>query len=167
MLPRDLAFVGCRLLAVYIFLTVLQAQISNTYFYLQHLRSIEETGIEQHNDFAFYFMSALLNLGFCAALWFGAGWLSGKVAAGAPRTQGEAPAPWSLQSALSVVVIASGLWLLILLVPSLAHVLHQLFRSGGVEFISLAYTIVAFALGLVCVFSPRAIAGFIFRGRGM
>jgi len=166
MSPRDLAFVGCRLLALSIFLQVVQAQISNVLFYLQALNASEEMGIVRNRDFDLFFGSALANLGICVVLWFGAGWLSGKVAAGIPRMQGEAPASWSLQSALSVVVIAAGLWVLILLVPSLTFLLNQLIERGRVEFISLAYVVVTIAVGLVCVFSPRGIAGFISRARG-
>ena len=165
MSPRDLAFVGCRLLALYVFLTVVQAQISNVFFYLQALNATEATGIVHNNEYDLYFGSALLNLGFCFVLWFKAGWLAGKIAAGAREPQGEAPVVWSHESAVSVVVIAAGLWVLILLVPSLTYVLSELLRSGRADFISLGYVVLTLAVGFICILSPRGIAGFIGRAR--
>jgi len=165
MSPRDLAFVGCRLLALYVFLTVVQAQISNVFFYLQALNATEATGIVHNNEYDLYFGSAFLYLGICFVLWFKAGWLAGKIAAGAKEPQGEVPVVWSRQSALAIVVIAAGLWVLILLVPNLTYVLSQLFQRGFVDFISVAYVVLAIVVGLVCVFTPQGIAGFIDRTR--
>ncbi|WP_193367263.1 hypothetical protein [Pelagibius marinus] len=168
MSPRNLAFVGCRLLAIYVLLSVIQAQTSNLFFYLQSLNISESWGLVRTNEFEFdpFFQSALLNLVIALILWFRAGWFAAKVARGTPEPQEEKPATWSPQNALSVVVVATGLWVLILLVPSLTSVLQDLIQSGRVVSTSLISLVLMVGLGAVCIFSPRGIAGAITRLRG-
>ena len=167
MSPRNLAFVGCRLLAIYVLLMVIQAQTTNLFFYLQSLNISESWGLVRTNEFEFdpYFQSALLNLAIALILWFRADWFAAKVAHGTPEPQEEKPVTWTPQNALSVVVIATGLWVLILLVPRLAYVLQQLLEHGRVDLISFIYVALAVGVGVICIFSPRGIGEVIARAR--
>lgn len=166
MSPKNLAFVGCRLLAIYVLLSVIQAQTNNLFFYLQSLNNSESWGIvAQSDNFDPYFYSALLNLVIALILWFRADWFAARIAVGATEPQEEKPATWSPQNALSVVVIATGLWFLILLVPRFAYVLQQLLENDRVDTISLIYVALAIGAGVICIFSPRGIAEVITRIR--
>ena len=165
MSPKIFAFVGCRLLAIYVLLSVVQAQISNLFFYLQSLDISEHLRVVQNFDFDPFFQSALLNLGIFFVLWFRAGWFAEKVAAGTPETKADEPATWSRQSAISIVVIASGLWILVLVIPSLTFVLQHFLQRGLVDFISLSYIAAAIAVALTCIFSPWGIANIIAKQR--
>jgi hypothetical protein len=160
MSTRTLAFVGCRLLAVYVLLSVIQAQTHNLFFYLQSLNRVV-----QNVDFDPYFYSALLNFVAALILWFRADWFAARIAAGTPEPQQEEPATWSPKNALSVVVIATGLWVLILLVPRLSILLQQFLEDGRVDTISFVFVALSIAVGVVCIFSPRGIAEVIARGR--
>lgn len=165
MSPRDLAYVGCRLLAVYVFLQVVQAQITNAFFYLQALAASEDTGFVQNGDFDIYFGAALTNLFVAVALWFAAGWLSGKVAKAPAEPHGKGVETWSPQNAVAVIVIAVGILGLIMLAPNLAYIVDQLFHHGNVQTVSVVYLVLAVAIALVFVLSPRGVADFIARYR--
>ena len=125
---RDLAFVGCRLLALYFIYLALQS-IPHSFYALSNA-----FGAAQSQDMVQNFYGAaswlslaspILSLAMALLLWLGAGWLSREVAEGAP----EETATWSPQSLLSVGVVVLGLVLVSFALPQI--VFYLLFVADG------------------------------------
>lgn len=159
---RDLAFVGCRLLALYVlwfFLTYVGQFIP---FVLQ---------VSAWSSFAdANLMLLVTNLAVFVALWFGADRIAGMVAEGTAEPHANQAQGWSRQAALSLVVVVLGLWILIEHIPILVSFLLQLVGEerrfeANLDLGRLISAILTTSLGVLCIFGARAIAEFIGRLR--
>lgn len=110
--PRDVAFVGCRLMALYFLYQVLQwlphlySTLSSTIFVVMGEHEIElDREVSIYLPLALQFVTELAPMLF---FWFGADWLSGKIwpagGAGAGGEEGQ----WDRTGVLSVVIVATG-----------------------------------------------------------
>jgi len=124
---RDIAFIGCRLLALYF----LYAAIQGIPHGLYALSTAFGEGQLPSMNFSYQaalwlsFASPILSMAMVLVLWFGASWLSREMADGAP----EATPAWSPRSLLSVGVVLSGLVLVSFALPQIA--LYLLFIADG------------------------------------
>ena len=173
MSPRDLAFVGCRLLALYVLASSLQAIAINTWLLLQSFRNQQQWGLQEKLvEWGVYSvpMAALLIL--VVILWRRADWIADKATARITEAQSPASARWSPQIALSVAVVALGVWLLVDRVPVLVRFVYLLFGHDAeaadrfwVDIPFLVSTLFAIVLGLLCVFGAQTISGVVARIR--
>jgi len=164
---RDIAFVGCRLLALY-FLYLAVAGVPQGLFALSSaFGEGRPQGVELFYEPSLWLVLALpiLHLAMVLLLWFGARWLSSEVAAGAP----EETSAWSPQSLLSVGVVLLGLVLLSFALPQV--VFYLLFFAYGAEyadffkFNALVSKAVQTLIGLGLIIGSGRIAGTIARLR--
>lgn len=166
---RDIAFIGCRLLALYFLFLALQ---SIPYSLVSALGTLA-TGQQQDMLQLFYARSAwlllatpILSLGMVVLLWFGAGRLSREVAEAPPS---EVSSTWSPQSLLSVGVVLLGLIVVTLSLPSI--VLNLLFIIDGAaeaatfQFNSLLSAVVQCLIGVGLILGSKGIAEAIARLR--
>lgn len=163
---RDIAFIGCRLLALYILWGVLQYSAFNVPFLLQALSQPEASRAGQLADVSGYVAAMLVSLAISPILWFGADWIAGKVAAGTTEGQGETSRPWPRERALSVAVAVLGLWILIEYLPNLASEVALAVRDGFAHTPALVSAALTTALGLICVLGSRGIVEFVKQLRG-
>jgi len=173
MSPRDLAFVGCRLLAVYVLFSSVLSISFNTRFILQSAGMSGWSLADRIAEFAFYAIPLAFLLAITGILWWGAGWVAAKAVAGLDPSLGPASEGWSHETALSLAVVAFGLWVLIEHLPSLvAYPVYFTLRGATDGFRaesihSLVAELVTIALALVCVLGSRRIAGTVAQLRGM
>ncbi|HEY9549920.1 MAG TPA: hypothetical protein VIR45_10500, partial [Kiloniellaceae bacterium] len=86
MSPRDLAFVGCRLLALYILFGAVQSLAHNVYFIVGGLYVLQgqyssEAQTDKFIEAGLNFVPLAVALSLFLLLWFRAAWLAGKIAA--------------------------------------------------------------------------------------
>jgi hypothetical protein len=171
---RDIAFIGCRLLALYVLYGFLINLAFNFIDYLQLLAVPGEDGWQMHRHIVRSSLFQLVNLAAFLALWFGAGWLAGKVAAGTAETRDPAPAIWSRENALSFAVAVLGAWALVHHLPVLLSYAplmlpdpsDEIWRDVIVHPPTIISQALISVLALLCVLSPQGIARFIARLRG-
>src|SRR3546814_17187001 len=127
MSPRDLAFVGCRLLALY-FLYVALLSIPEGLFALSSaFGQSGPQGVQFFYQPALWLVlaSPILSLAKVLVLWFGARWLSREVADDAPA----AAHTWSPRTLLSVAGVFQGWVFVTFALPRV--VLFMLYISNG------------------------------------
>lgn len=165
---RDIAFVGCRLLALY-FVYVALVSVPHSFYALS-----SAFGAGQSRDIVHLFYqtaswlslaSPILSLAMALLLWLGASWLSREVAEGAP----EGTSTWSPQSLLSVGVVLLGLVLVSFALPQIA--LYLLFIADGAadaadfQVAVLASEVVQTIVGIGLVLGSGGVADMIARMR--
>jgi hypothetical protein len=177
MSPRSLAFVGCRLLALFVLVSSLQAIVFNTWFLLQSFRSQEQwSSQDKVLEGAIYSVPIVALLIMVAILWWRADWIAGRVVTRPAEAAVKIGGGWSPQDALSVAVIALGLWVLIDHLPALVSYLFLLindihpegaeaFTFALVNVQGLVSTLFTTGLGLLCIFGSQTVAEFIGRLR--
>lgn len=173
MSPKNLAFVGCRLLAVYVLFSSVLSISFNTRFMLQSAGISGWSLGDRIAEFAFYAIPLAFLLAIFAILWWGAGWLAAKAVADLDAPLEPAPEGWSRETALSLAVAAFGLWVLIEHLPSLvAYPIYFSLSSATAgsqaeNIRGLITELVTIGLGLACVLGSRRIAGTVAQLRGM
>ncbi|MEO3428330.1 hypothetical protein AAFN88_05695 [Pelagibius sp. CAU 1746] len=164
---RDIAFIGCRLLALY-FLYLAVLSIPQGLFSLSSAFGVgRPQGWQLIYEASLWLVLAMpiLNLAMVLLLWFGAGWLSKEVAAGAP----EAVSDWSPRSLLSVGVVLLGLILISFALPQI--VLYLLYIADGAleaqtfQVHYLVSEIVQACVGIGLILGSQRITDFIARAR--
>ncbi|WP_299624217.1 hypothetical protein [Pelagibius sp.] len=159
---RDLAFVGCRLLSLYVLWVTLT--------YLAH-SILLVFGVMAWSSYASSSLMLLVtHLAVFVALWFGAGRIAGMVASETAATSEDHAGEWSRQAALSLAVVVLGLWVLIQQLPIFVSFLLQFIGEErrfalNTDLDRLVWVILTTGLGVLCVFGSRAIAQFIGRLR--
>ena len=162
---RDLAFVGCRLLALYVLWFILTYVAQSIPFVFQ--------GLPWSAYASANLIALVANLAVFVALWFGAGRIAGMVATGTAEPHADQAQNWSRQSALSLVVIALGLWVLIHHLPDLIGYVPLIFPDPADEIWpdvavhppTIISAVLTSVFGLLCILGPRGIANFIGRLR--
>ena len=170
---RDIAFIGCRLLALFVLVSSLQAITLNSWLLLQSFRSQQEWSLQDKLvEWGAYTVPMAVLLVLVAILWARADWIAAKVTTGVTEAQPADAGGWSRQVALSVAVVAIGLWLVVDRLPFLVQYLFLLLgRDTGAEgpvwmdFPNLAATLFAIVLGLFCVSCASPISGYLARLR--
>lgn len=125
---RDLAFVACRLLALYFLVNV----ISTLPYSLGSLASAFASGQPQDTPLFYQasrwlmLASPIVTLAMVVVLWFGAGWLAREVAEGTP---GGTTSDWSPRSLLAVGVALLGLTIVAFALPTV--VLYLVYLADG------------------------------------
>jgi sterol desaturase/sphingolipid hydroxylase (fatty acid hydroxylase superfamily) len=158
MSPRDLAFVGCRLLALFVFVGVVQNIAFGVRFLFQALiRGPDETRAQQLTEVSLQHASAVTGVVLAAVLWFGAHWISGKIAEGAPQATGQ----WSPRIVLSVAIIFFGLYLLFWTLPHISYLLQNLVVHDAFSLESLLSILLQGAIAVGCILGSQRIADFI------
>ncbi|MEQ8355451.1 MAG: hypothetical protein RH942_07935 [Kiloniellaceae bacterium] len=167
---RDIAFIGCRLLALYALYAVLLT-FAHTVLTLAQTLTVATSGFGQF--VLSYGTSLAVNLVVFLALWFGADRIAQRVAPeGAPPRE-ETATVWTRQHVLTLALVVLGVWVLIHYLPTLLGHLYLLFAddSGGVVrdraglLSSILTATLASGFGLLCLFGPRGIAGVIVKLR--
>jgi len=171
---RDIAFIGCRLLALYVLYGTLLMVMFNVSDFLQMIAAQE---VDWRGNPYFMRTLALLiaNLGVFLALWFASDWVAGKVAAGTTRAKEAATTAWSRRDALSVGVTLLGLWVLVHHLPILLSymplILHgdavEVTRNGhvSIDTRSIFSALLTTVLGVFFVLGSRGITEYIARLR--
>jgi hypothetical protein len=169
---RDIAFIGCRLLAVYSLYSALLSFALGLSFVSQVLAAPGRS-IWQASEYAFHNGTVMLaNIAAFFVLWFGAAWFAGRISPEAPETEDQAPvAEWPVRKVLTVALTLLGLWVLVHHLPPLASFIplileHRIVEVAGngafsyqtQQFITALLTI---GLGIVCVLGAQGIADFI------
>jgi hypothetical protein len=171
MSPRDLAFVGCRLLALY-FVYVFWRSIPPAVYAISRILGLEEP--QDLGEIAQLFYEGtlwqvlahpLLGLAMVLVLWFGAERLSRKAA----HSASDATTSWSPRPLLSVGVVLLGLVLVSFALPVALHDLLLLVNSTGefwaVRTSSLVAEVVQVLIGFGLIVESERIAGTIARLR--
>jgi hypothetical protein len=168
MTPKDLAFIGCRLLALYVLYGVVLTLAHTVSAFAQYLTN-PGSGIGQYalaNG-----VSLAGNVIVFLALWCGAGRIAGEVAAGTGAPPQEPSQAWTRHDALSLALVVLGLWVLVQSLPSLLALLPLLIPDPeqklgfSIRLESLISGVLTVLFGLICVLRGRAIAAFIARLR--
>jgi hypothetical protein len=162
MSPRDLAFVGCRLLALYILFGAVQSLAYNIYFIVGGLYFLQgqyssEARTDKFIEAGLNFVPLAVGLSLFLLLWFRAAWLAGKIAANAPAEQEN----WSPRLVLSVAIIFFGLVVLYWTIPHLSSFLYTLATDGSPHASFLISILVGGGIGLGCILGSERIAGTI------
>ena len=163
---RDIAFIGCRLLALYVLYGILLTGAHSVFFLLRALGAAEENNASLLDYAGANVMSLGANLAVFFLLWFGAGWIAGKVATGTSEPSEEVPVGWSRQKALSLAIVALGLWVLIHHLPVLISYAPLMFIEDTdpaaarfhIQPASIISAVLTTILGVLCVLGPRGIA---------
>ena len=171
MSPRDLAFVGCRLLALYVLFSFVLSISFNTRFILQSVGMSDWISEDGLVAFAFYAIPLTIGLSMFAILWWGARWIAGRMVADMGASSEPAFESWSRETALSLAVTALGLWILIEHLPGLVAYPLYLILSMDTAISQATYIhrlvagLVTVGFGLACVLGSRRIAGTVSRLR--
>lgn len=177
---RDLAFVGCRLLSLYVLYGVVQSLAFGSYFVLNRSffsqgfsMSAEPNGPERLLELGTTFVPLLTGLAAFAVLWFGAGWVAEKIAGRTTENTPVAEQIWSPETVLSLAVIGLGLVLLVFTIPHLAGLFTTLLQADPSDPRPALYTylynlvsvVVRCAVGVGLILGSGIIAGAIGRLR--
>jgi len=164
---RDIAFILCRLLALY-FVYVAVLSIPQGLFALSSAFGAgRPQGVELFYQPSLWLVlaSPILSLAMVVLLWFGAGWLSRGVAKGAP----EDKSVWSPEALLSVGVVLLGLVLLSFALPRAVFYLLFLANVAGgdnsFQLASLVSAVVSGLVGIGLILGSLGIADFLARLR--
>lgn len=170
---RDLAFVGCRLLSLYVLWFTLAYLAQSVFFVLDALVSPGQVrlGLSSHASANLTFV--VTNLAVFVALWFGAARIAGMVAAGTADMPAGQAAGWSRQKVLSLAVVALGLWVLIHELPVLLSYAPLMIPDPSDEFwpdvtvhpSMIVSAVLTSTFGLLCILGTRGIVTFIARLR--
>ncbi len=165
--PRDVAFVGCRLLALFFvfqtnnWLPAAEALVLRAWALLEPTAVTAVTG--SLAMFAGIVFQLVLQLAPAFVLWFGATWISRRIY---PTAVGEAvEGYWDRKAVLSVAVAAFGLLVLIVSLPGLVNLFWV---AQGVYSILSFFNIDALfstIIGIVCIVGSDSIAHFVTRLR--
>ncbi len=168
---RDIAFIGCRLLALYALYGALLS-FAHTVLTVAQTLTVATSGFGQF--ILSYGTTLAVNLAVFLVLWFGADWIAGKVVAGTAEAPREVPGAWSRQSVLSLLLAVAGLWILIHNLPSLLFYLaliipdpaDQIAKDFSIDTERLISAVLTTVFGLLCVVGAGGIARFIAKLRG-
>lgn len=167
MSPRDLAFVGCRLLALFLLVSSVLAISFNTRFILQSFGMSEWSLGDRLAEFAFYAVPLTFLIAMFVVLWWGADWIAGKATTDLTVTSAPATESWSRHTVLSMVVTAVGLWALVGHLPVVVSFIIYFAKVDAPARDSTGFVaeLVIVGLGLACVIGSGRIAGAIGRLR--
>lgn len=165
--PRDVAFIGCRLLAIFFAFQIAQWLPTATSLVLQAVALSEEGSATADPDVLATFVGValrlVLQLAPAVVLWFGAAWISRRIY---PTLEEQViDARWDRKAVLSVAVAASGLFILILSLPGLFSVFW--FSPGNLPLTSI-FNFDAFftmVLGIVCIVGSDSISQIVVKLR--
>lgn len=173
---RDIAFVGCRLLAVYALYSVLLT-LAISLSLVSQVLATPGRSLWQVSEFAIHNGALMLaNIVAFAVLWFGAGWLAGRISVEASETKEQVPCvAWSARNLLAVALTLLGLWVLVHHLPTLATFVPLILEGRAVEITAsgdIAYrtqqlitALLTTALGILCVLGAKGIANLTARLR--
>ncbi|MGD1877913.1 MAG: hypothetical protein ACFB13_10465 [Kiloniellaceae bacterium] len=164
---KDIAFVGCRLLALFLLFNAVLGIAFNTRFFFMNQGMSHWSLSDRVMEFGFYAIPLAFLIAMFAFLWWGAGWIAGKATADMPAASASTAESWSRHSLLSLVVTAAGLWALIQHLPvAVSYFMFFVWAdSRGRDSTGLIAELLIIGLGLVCVLGPGRIAGTIVRLR--
>lgn len=155
---RDLAFVGCRLLSLYV---LYQAVLKSGFVYLSlvQLYSSNRFGISLDAAFVTVFLEVLVFLFF----WFGAGWISRRAVEDDKELVKREE--FSPRNVLAIAVAISGIFAIVLTIPTLIR-MATIFAIQDVRTLELLISPVAtLIVGLLCIVGSKSIADFVVRLR--
>ena len=159
---RDIAFIGCRLLAL-CFLYFALVNLPQSFYALSSFSSRQWQG-----ENIFYqagawlsFAVPIVSLAIVLLLWHGARWISREVADGAPAETSA----WSPQSLLSVGVVLLGLTLASFALPQIVitalYIADSDQRVDSYQISNLAAAVLRFLVGLWFILGTRRIVAFL------
>ncbi len=158
---RTLAFIGCRLLSLFIVFQILQK--SDWIFLLGSMRA----GGPSFSDIATALGALAVGYGVpFLILWFGAGWFSKRIAGG--HTQETTQEPLSQRDLLSLGIALVGLFVFLIVIPRAMNSIHYYFfvnrdnygdLLGGYG--ALFATLLSIVMAAWCVVGSRSVAALI------
>lgn len=156
---RGWAFLACRVLSLYVLYYAFKFfSASSVLMLVGSMKDSTSVG-----DFYFVF-NFLLDLSAFAFLWFGAPWLSSKVAP--PTREMELSGDQNIRQLMSLVISVFGLILLVNAIPNAASVITAFtFETGNWDIDRLAEVIVQAGVGLFLIFGRKGIADLVHRAR--
>ena len=165
--PRDAAFIGCRLLALFLVFQIDDWIPAAQSLVLRALALIEGAAATPVSGnlatFAAIALQLLLQLAPALVLWFGATWFSRRIY---PTAVSEAvEGYWDRKAVLSVAVTAFGLFVLILSLPGLLNlfwVTHGLSPITSIFNFDALFSVI---FGIVCIVGSDSIAQFVVKLR--
>ena len=164
---RDIAFIGCRLLALYLlFSSMLGIAFSTRFFFMNQGMSSWSLG-DRVMESAFYAVPLACLIALFAVLWWGAGWSAAKATADMPAASVSSAESWSRHTVLAMMVTAVGLWALVGHLPIVVSysMIFAWIDSPARDSTGFIAELLIVGLGLVCVLGPGRIAGTIGRLR--
>lgn len=151
------AFIGCRLLALY----VIYLGAQKLGFAVLHIRNAIKVGAPLS-----LMEPAILGLAIdlCAILffWFGAGWISSKVSVAAGA---EDPSSASRQELIATAIAIAGAILLITSIPGIVGFVAGFAFWGNQNFYHLSGLIPLIVTGVICLVGPDYFSGLIMKLR--
>lgn len=165
--PRDVAFIGCRLLALFFAFQVNEWLPAVTSLVQQVATFVDiEAAPVGSGSLASSFATALrllLQVGPALVLWFGATWISRRIY---PKDEDErVEGYWDRKAVLSVAVAATGFFVLTLSLPGLLGVFW--FSPGNLPLSTIFNFDALFAMvfGILCIVGSDSIAQIVVKLR--
>ena len=157
---RSLAFVGCRLLSLYILYRAIQnlgLVASSLYLYPALKADSAPSFLEPA------IATLLIDIVVFLGLWFGAGRIADKVAG--PAAEAEDREGFSRRELLATAVAAAGILVLVTAIPGLVGhiVVFVLWKQHNIA--ELVQLIALVVMGLLCLAGPRDIADLVMKAR--
>lgn len=160
--PQRLAFLGCRLLSLYVLYQALRHIGVTVTAVFQGLRTDAFEGMPGWLDLISPSLSILLfDLLASGLLWFAADWISRRMVADDGDPEATGPSTWSPSDVLSVAIVVLGAIILVHSIPSVINLLYFAAVHGVSNQPSLLSTLAVAAIGVWFVFGSRSIAGFV------
>ena len=155
---RDMAFVGCRLFALY----VLYQAIHRIGFSAIYLDKAIKTGLGLSLSEP-TILALIIDIALFIFLWFSAG----RIAAGVSGGQEDPSRETSLtrKELLATAVAICGVFVLVIAVPRTAGVLATFLFTGRAETFQLFQIIPLLVVGLACIFGAGYFASLVLKAR--
>lgn len=154
----QLAFLGCRLLSLY----VLYQAVLSSGFAVVHLVQLLKSGESLNRTDPFWLVLVLQVLVFLV-LWFGAKRISGMAADAGPG--GSDLEAFSRSNIVSLAVVCSGVFILVLTIPRLIVVVSLSILQGTPDISLMISNALSLVMGIVCITGPKTLANLVVRAR--
>ncbi len=160
---RDLAFIGCRMLAVYLFWG---AVITFATFFVPALTRFDLVawGSGLYIAFLTVFSIAFVTLP-SIALWFGANWLSQRMTRDISEVRQNTN--WTVKKVLALLIIALGVYVLVFSISGLGHAIFWISIDSEdmkpIHYANVFQSVLLIGMGVGCIFGAKKIAKLVLK----
>jgi len=151
--PRNITFVACRIIALYIFYQSLFSLVSIILVAFEDITGGRVVAIPSSS------LSLAINLLAFSAFWYGAGWISARVINDAPTEL--VPAEWNKNEILAMAITIFGVFTIVTMFPRLFFEIYS-YMNVGVGFPhGLVYPFASILFGILLIVGSKPVTNLV------
>jgi len=154
---QNIAFVACRILALYILYQALFSFVSLLLF------SLQDTLSERFVAISHPALPLAVQLFAFSVFWYGANWISARVINERPADHD--PTQWSRHDILSIAASIMGIFIVVTALPGLLSTINTLVNARAGFSVSLVYPVASILFGILLIIGSKSFTNLIVKLR--